>query len=302
VREQRAIRTATGSARSPFGRWTEECGNPDCRTGWLQLWRRRSTPRLEGMWGCSTACMELIATVVVKRSIEDWEHGTRRRELLMPLGLVLLSRGWITRDELNAALTAQRRYGEGRIGQWLCRLSALSEATLAKGLAAQWNCTALTAATAGIEKAEALVPSMLLDPYGLVLLRNTMNSRLYLAGSCRAEYAAGRALERMLNVPVEPAFLEDGVWRQHTRNRAAADHGAPPASGAVVEITQAVERGAPRQARVVRIHNHLWLRMFDVRRKRSVQSVEDVVIPLRTQAGVLEMPKNCVADDGPHRA
>jgi len=226
--------------------------------------------------------MEAIATLVVKHSIADWEQGTARRELLMPLGLLLLSRGWITRDELNAALAAQRQHGQGRIGEWLCRLGVLSEATVAKGLAAQWNCTALIALTGGIERADDLAPAALLDQYGLVLMRNTMNARLYLAGGSRAEYATARALERMLEVPVEPAFLEDAAWLRYSRSGTREPLDTPHSMGAAVAISQVIERHAPRDARVVRIHNHLWLRMYDGRRKRSPGHLEDVVVALRS--------------------
>ena len=272
------------SSRSVLDRWSQICGNANCRTGWLQVWRSRSAPRLEGAWACSAECTEVIATEAVKRSIDDWQQGTAHRELLMPLGLVLLSRGWITRDELNAALEAQRRQGSGKIGEWLCRLSALSQTSLAKGLAAQWNCTALTSATRGIEKADGLVPPVLLDAYGLVLMRETATGRLFLAGSRRAECAAARALEHMLGVPVEPAFLEDAVWLQPTRRAQAAAALPSPELGVVIEVARAVERYGAQKARVVRIHNHLWLRMSAPRRRRGAAELfEDVVLPLQVE-------------------
>lgn len=268
-------------------RWTEVCGSPQCRTGWLQLWRSRSAPRLEGTWACSAGCMEAMVAAVVKGRITDWEAGAARRELRMPLGLVLLSRGWITRAELNAALAAQRTHGHGRIGEWLCRLSAVSEATIAKGLAAQWNCTALTAATEGLEVADGLAPGALLHRYGLVLMRHVASARLYLAGGGRAEYASARALEHMLEVPVEAAFLEDSVWRGHSQAISSPALAVPHASGAVVQIAQAIEHRRPAQARVVRVHDHLWLRMRHGRRRRPAPSVEDIVIPLRSQGEIV---------------
>jgi hypothetical protein len=276
------------ASRSVLDRWTQICGNAECRTGWLQIWRSRSTPRLEGAWACCAACMEVITTEAVNRSIADWQQGTARRELLMPLGLVLLSRGWITRDELKAALDAQRQQGCGRIGEWLCRLSALSQTSLAKGLAAQWNCTALTSLTSGIERADGVVPAALLDAYGLALVRDTTTSRLFLAGSSRAECAAARALEHMLNVPVEPAFLEDAVWLEHTRKTGEGSPATPPALGAVVEIARALERCAARDARIVRIHNHLWLRMFQPRRRKgSAEMFQDLVMPLQAEGAIV---------------
>jgi hypothetical protein len=90
-------------------RWTETCGNAACRTGWLRLFRSRSFPRFEEKWACSAACTERMITDTLRGQIESWEPTSATRTLRMPLGLILLSRGWISRRELQEALVAQRR-------------------------------------------------------------------------------------------------------------------------------------------------------------------------------------------------
>ena len=85
----------------------------------------------------------------VRGQIESWQPAPAERALRMPLGLILLSRGWISHRELQEALAAQRRAQEGRIGEWLHRLHGISEETIAKALAIQWNCAVLALRNAG---------------------------------------------------------------------------------------------------------------------------------------------------------
>ena len=226
--------------------------------------------------------MEMLVAHALKRCVGDWEQTASRRELLMPLGLVLLSRGWITRSELHAALEAQRCHGEGQLGEWLRRQGSVAADTIAKALGAQWNCPALVG-TQGLEQDHALVPPILLRQYGLVLLRHSASARLYLAAKSRAEHAAAHALTRMLDTDVEAAFLEDSVWSLYSeREDAMPEVCLPHADGAAVQICRWIEQTRPRNARIVRVHDHLWLRMWGGR-GRPDGAVEDKVLPLRTR-------------------
>jgi hypothetical protein len=128
----------------------------------------------------------------------------------MPLGLILLSRGWITHRELREALAAQRSAGSGRIGEWLGRLHGIPEVTIGKAISIQWNCAVLSAATPGVEIATSLIPTFLRSRYVLALLRQRQDEAFYLAGKYSAEHAASRAVEHMLGARVQ-AFLEDSA-------------------------------------------------------------------------------------------
>jgi hypothetical protein len=68
--------------------------------------------------------------------------GTQRRprQHRIPLGLVLLSRGFIDNQRLQAALQAQRQSRKGRVGEWLMQLGAVNEAQVTMALAIQWSC------------------------------------------------------------------------------------------------------------------------------------------------------------------
>jgi hypothetical protein len=262
-------------------RWTAVCGNRQCETGWLQLFRSRSFPRFEGKWACSALCMERIVTDTIRSRIESWEPVSARRALRMPLGLILLSRGWITRQELQEALAAQRNADGGRIGEWLRRLYGIEEATIAKALAIQWNCAVLPSGVAGVDFALSLVPGFLRRCYGLALLRQDSGTAFYLAGKHGAEHAAAHAMEHVLGAPVQAAFLEDSAW-----STAAADPAESPevyfaGDGVAAGICKLVEDVRPADARLVRVHDHLWLRMW-LKRDRRMQ-IRDAVFSLRSE-------------------
>jgi hypothetical protein len=276
-------------------RWTARCGNAECRTGWLRLFRSRSYPRFEEMWACSAACMERMVVDAVRAQIENWEPGPAERSLRMPLGLILLSRGWISQRELQEALAAQRRAGHGRIGEWLHRLHGISEETIAKGLAIQWNCAVLPSGMPGLEPAPALIPAYLRERYDFTLLRQGPDAALYLAGKYRPEHAAARAVEHMLCEPVHAAFIEDSSWHHAEIDSADATQlEIPRRDGVAAHISELIERVRPYDARLVRVHDHLWFRMWLGRRGRRQLQVRDVVLPLQGLVVRLEGRMDCL--------
>jgi len=85
------------------------CMNPDCNTNWLRMWRNRQQPRFEGQWACSPECMrELIDRAVQREMGDDMRLYPEPHHHRVPLGLLLLSQGWITKEQLSTALHAQR--------------------------------------------------------------------------------------------------------------------------------------------------------------------------------------------------
>ena len=271
-----------GTQATGANRWTDVCGNRECRTGWLRLFRRRSLPRFEEQWACCAACMEQILADTVRTQIESWEPLPAERALRMPLGLILLSRGWITHRELQEALAAQRRAGSGRIGEWLSRLHGVSEETIAKALGIQWSCAVLPHGRPDLEFTPSLIPAFLRRRYSLALLRQGSDGALYLAGRHRAEHAAAHAVEHMLREPVHAAFIEDSAWNLQQAETADATELLPPAANGVAAcIGELIERTRPVDARLVRVHNHLWLRIWLASRGRRATSARDIVLPLR---------------------
>lgn len=265
-------------------RWIEECGNSQCETGWLQIFRRRSSPRLEGKWSCSRRCMEQIVAETVRTQIDSWQPAAVDRALRMPLGLILLSRGWITRVDLQEAIAAQRRAGSGLIGEWLRRLRGISEETVTKALGIQWNCAVLPSGIPALKFVPSCIPAFLRKKYGLAILRQGPDAALYVAGKYRAEHAAARALEHMLGEPVHAAFLDDSAWAPEGMDAVdSTELHLPGRDGVVACIAELLEQIQPADARLVRMHDHLWLRIWHTGRARKSCPSRDIVFSLRHQ-------------------
>jgi hypothetical protein len=249
--------------------------------------------------------MERVIADAIRGQMESWEPVPAKRALRMPLGLILLSRGWISHRELQEALAAQRRAQEGRIGEWLRRLHGVSEETIAKALGIQWNCAVLRAGIPNLEPVSSLIPAFLRRRYGLAALRKGPDGVLYLAGKYRAEHAVARAMEHMLREPVHEAFLEDSEWSPGDVN--AVDITQiyfPGHDGVVALISDLVAQARPSDARLARVHDHLWLRMWLEERGRRPMKLRDIVFPLRGRDGhelpegmdCLEQAKNRLVD------
>lgn len=246
------------------------CMNVDCKTSWLRLWRRRNTPRFEGKWACSADCMRLLIQGAVERELDD---GTplepQKHKHRLPLGLLMLSQGWITQEQLRRALNAQREAGgKGRIGKWLMQQCNLSEEQVTRALSMQWGCPVLSLSDHRPEAVSTLIPRILLDAYGMVPLRNGSSRLAYLAFEDRMDSSVALAVERMSGIHIEAGVVTASEFlRVHERMMQAPFPKAQlleakSATTVVKELAAVMERVRPHQAKLVRMHRYFWLRVW----------------------------------------
>lgn len=246
------------------------CMNAYCRTTWLRLWRRRNVPRFEGQWACSPECMQVLIEQAVERELGD---GTplepQKHKHRIPLGLLLLSQGCITQEQLRKALDAQREAGgKARIGAWLMRQANLSEEQITRALSMQWGCPVLSLTGHQPETVSTLIPRILLDTYGMVPLRNGSSRLAYLAFEDRMDSTVTLAVERMSGIHIEAGVVTASQFlRVHERMMGAAfpkAHLMEAKTSSIVakEMAAIVERVRPYQAKLVRMHRYFWLRLW----------------------------------------
>jgi hypothetical protein len=163
------------------------------------LRRRGNGIQLHARWCCSPECFEHATRrefnqLLSRQQTPGLEHRHR-----MPLGLLLLSHGVIDRLQLESALTAQRRAGHGRIGEWLQKLGYATEREITRALSVQWGCPMLR--STGLQPSpEYFIPSPLSTLYGVIPVHYAAATRkLYMAFSSRIDrsllYATGQMLE-----------------------------------------------------------------------------------------------------------
>jgi hypothetical protein len=250
------------------GSFLATCANPACNSGWLHLWRNRAAPVFEGGWNCSEACTRARLQAAVWREMDGAavvEQGHRHR---IPLGLLMLEKGWITTGQLRQALGAQKSAGVGRLGHWLIQQQGVSEQLVTRALGLQWSCPVLPVQFHDAEALTALVPRLFVDAFGALPLRLAAGKLLYLGFEDRLDPVLALAVERMTGLRVESGLVAGLLFRPaHTRLLSAT---FPPVEliEAVSEpallqvLSKAVERVRPVQSRLVRAHDCLWLRMW----------------------------------------
>ncbi len=244
------------------------CANPRCRSGWLQLWRRRETPVFEGGWCCSEACTAARVEAALAREMDARGSARESHRHRIPLGLAMLEQGWISPEDLRKALIAQRSAGTGKVGWWLVRQRSASEELVTRALGLQWGCPVLDMEFRDSEGLTALVPRLFVDAFGALPLRMAAGKILYLGFEDRLDPALALAIERMAGLRVESGLVEESRFRPaHARMLEAqfpatelVEAATGPALAAA--LTKAVERARPVEARLVRVHDCLWLRMW----------------------------------------
>jgi len=215
------------------------CANPGCASGWLRLWRGRHSPVFEGGWLCGPRCTRAMVRAAVARELEGQDPEPAPHRHRVPLGLLLLSHGAITPAQLRAALARQRISG-GRLGSWLEGEHGVEERAITRALGVQWGCPVLSVENHSPERVAALVPRLFLDAFGFVPLRLAGSTLLYVGFEDRIDRCVGLAIERMTGLKVEA----EGV------------------DALAAAFSSIVEEVRPVEARLVRMRDYLWLRLW----------------------------------------
>lgn len=246
----------------------ETCANPSCASGWLHLWRSRSAPIFEGGWSCSEACTVARVAAAVDRELESRGSSQESHHHRIPLGLVMLEQGWITSGQLRQALGAQKEAGGGRLGHWLVRQQGVSEQLVTRALGLQWSCPVLPMELHDAEALTALVPRLFVDAFGALPLRVAAGKLLYLAFEDRLDSVLALAVERMTGLRVESGLVQGSLFgAAHTR---MLNSQFPPVElleassepALVQALAKAIEKARPAASQLVRVHDCLWLRMW----------------------------------------
>lgn len=262
------------------------CANPRCATGWLHLWRKRRVPVVEGGWLCSKVCTRARVEELLRRE-QLAARPTAAHRHRVPIGLVLLTQGWITHDQLKKALKAQRGGSRLRLGEWLVQHCGLSEVRLTQALGLQWSCPVFSLEQHG-GLPVTVIPRLLPESFGFVPLRVTSSGTLYLAFEDRIDHSLALALERMTRLRVESGLLCGSEFRiaQQRMLRSGFPRVRMIEAGSLDLLAEAftlrIEEEKPVEARLVRMRDLFWLRLWrssemDVAGMAPASGVQDVI-------------------------
>lgn len=259
------------------------CANPHCSSGWLKVWRSKTVPVLEGGWCCSPECTETQVALALRREVELMGRTDEARSHRIPLGLLMLEQGWITRAQLRGALAAQRAAGAGRIGYWLVQGQGVSEQLVTRGLGMQSACPVLGLEGHQPESMAAFLPRFFVDAFGAMPIRSVAGRLLYLGFDSRPDPVLALALERMSSMRVESGLVPDSLFRSAHATMLKANYPSVELIEAVSEpvlaheLARRVEQARPVESRLVRVHDCLWLRMWKRQPRGPLPEVHDVL-------------------------
>ncbi len=244
------------------------CANPGCRSSWLHLFRNRSRPVFEDGWTCSPECTEERLQSALRRELDGRSSCGDTYRHRIPLGLLMLEKGWITRAQLREALQAQAAAGSGRLGEWLIKHHATDEAVVTRALALQWSCPVLSPETQDAAAHTFAMPRLFLDAFGALPLRVAGGKLLYLGFEQSLDPVLAFAVGRMTGMRVESGIVPSTLFRPALSSTLQQKFPAVQLAEAVSEsaaahlLARSIERLHPAASRLVRVRDCIWLRMF----------------------------------------
>jgi hypothetical protein len=258
-------------------RWTKrlettnkECGLGACsgpKSPWARLWRHRSGTFLQGVFYCQRQCLEKALTAQLARlhALAPAAPPSNR----IPLGLLMVARGWLTHEQVATALAAQQRARSGQIGDWFEKLGFATERQVTSALGLQWGCPV----TFSLDSA-ALMPFGpillgILEAFQMLPLQFVpATNTIYIAFGQRVDHAALYAIEKLLDCRTQPCVAGRKIvadelihMRQQPRPR-ELEFGPMHDFAEIgrVSVSYMLRLGAD-EARLGRVGEFIWLRL-----------------------------------------
>jgi len=194
------------------------CASPGCPRPpslWQRWWARHEGIWIHEDWYCSAGCFHAGLYRRLEQAAISGPGATAAANRL-PLGLVLLSQGDITPEQLRRALDHQREAGTGRIGEWLVRMGAVSEPQVTAALAVQQGCPVFNLQEPQWLPLRLHWPDALARQYrALPVFHNRAQSLLYVGFLGQVDRSFLLCVEQVLRCRTEPCIVSAATYRQH---------------------------------------------------------------------------------------
>lgn len=253
------------------------CGLPTCPNTLIMRSVAQSQVglRVGDLWYCSVDCFAGAA-------LTRFSALSRGRVVEMPynprlsIGLVMLSKGFLTDEQLRFAMTESQLRNE-ELEASLLRLGLVNERQVTAARAAQWGYPLLGRDRVGQFVEADIPPTLLRNCSAAPLHYSATTKRLLLGFVNRVEHSLLDALEQITGCRVEPCFITPTEFREQIARLTAApgyeevfledpltpSQMAKAIGGFAVEI-------AAKEGSFTRYRNYVWTRLSGKRRKIDV--------------------------------
>ena len=197
----------------------ETCSGSGChiRNFSRSLLARKYGVRIGESWFCGPDCFLEGVEIRVRELRRLGEFRAVPRSLRLPLGLLLVSRGCITKDQLRVAV--EQQHSEGRaLGEILCELRFATERQVAEATATQWGCPFYSAKVNSGE-IQARIPSTVLRLAAMAPVYHAAATNRLLIGFVKGiDHTALRTIEEMTGCLTEPCFITASECQENIRS------------------------------------------------------------------------------------
>ncbi len=192
--------------------WLNVCANSGCRAKPVRTRLLCSGAYIGNDRYCSPDCLHTGLAEHFGELLQKPKAVQSKRRHRIPLGLELVSRGYIDGPALQAALQRQKQQPESRLGQILMSMGAVSEDQITTAVAAQWSVPVLRPDPCHVPEATQLIPFALMERYKMLPVHfNKQQNRLHMAFAQAVDYSVLYSIEQMLGVKTEACMADESV-------------------------------------------------------------------------------------------
>lgn len=246
------------------------CANPACTSKSLvqAVSKRHTGIRLFDQWFCGPDCFECGARQKILELLCVRNAQEKPPAMRMPLGLLLLSRGILTHEQLKVALDQQRQTG-ANFGEVVQELGFATQQHVTAAVAAQWACPVFSLGDRPLP-GEVHIPGCLLQLYGMLPVHfSEIGRRLMVGFVTRVQHHILCTIEQITSCTATPCFISASEYRRHVQSLAVAavenelvfDRNNNTAEIARLVRNYVNQTGA-EQARFGMCRDHLWVRIL----------------------------------------
>ena len=190
-------------------RWQEmglPCGLVSCsgtKSPWTRIWRPPAGAFLQGVFYCQPKCLETALIAQLARFYPSVPAAAPSNRI--PLGLLMVARGWLTHEQVVTALAAQQSANSGKIGDWFEKLGFATEQQVTSALGLQWGCPVASSLDSVANAPFGRIPFGILEAFQMLPLHFVpATNTLYIAFGERVDHAALYTIEKILDCRTQP--------------------------------------------------------------------------------------------------
>jgi hypothetical protein len=264
---------------SMWRNWTPRCADSSCSTKSLlqTIAQRHHGMTFEDRWYCGGDCLEQVVKGKIAELVTSQRKPAKARSSRVPLGLLLLSRGILTAEQLKAALDHQR-LTHLNFGDAAQQLGFATQEQVTAAVAAQWACPVFPVGDRRLGM-QIRIPRQFLELYGMLPVHFVENERRVLIGFVSSvQHQVLYAIGHMTSCTVEPCFITAREYESHLYSPSTPflrddelvfEQIVETAEMARIIRNYVVQLGADR-VRVGKCRDYLWTRLWGRKREMDL--------------------------------